>query len=80
MATMGIVLVACCAARGRQPAGKNHVHRQTYQFSGQRRQALYLTLGPACLDDHTLAIFIAQFVELLPKYLDERGRATPALR
>jgi len=75
--TMGIVLVACLAARSvaLRARGDNHVDLETHQLGRELREALDVARGSAELDDEVLALHVAQLSQSLrrPRTTAARG-------
>jgi hypothetical protein len=69
IATMGIVAVACCAARGARSPDACYVDLQADELGSKLGKLLWTALGEAELDDDIAALHQARVLKSLPKRL-----------
>ena len=60
---MGIVLVACCAARWHTPCGDDDVDLGMNQFGSKAGKSFVVPLGPSVLDHDALPFHVAVLAE-----------------
>jgi hypothetical protein len=71
--TMGIVLVACFAARiGPGPAANDDRDFEIDQFGGQNWETFVIAFGPAVFESDSCPVDIIEFTQALDECFDQR--------
>ena len=68
--TMGIVVVACLAARSGCGVRDDKVYVDAYQFRREIRKSVVLVFSPPVLDGEVLALDVAKISKPLPQCFD----------